>query len=129
MKNIMILLFTFFIAHNLFAQKKEALSVNEFKKAIKQKEVTILDVRTPEEFADGHIRKAVNVDWKNSEEFKAKALQLDKSTPLYLYCRSGVRSTQASNWLLTNGFTDVRDLNGGFEAWKKAGKRVSKKKN
>lgn len=110
-----------------FAQQ-EALKVKEFKKEIKKKEAIVLDVRTPEEFADGHIRNATNADWKNPEEFKIKISQLPRTEPVYVYCRSGVRSEKASEWLRANGFTQVSGLDGGIEAWKKAGKRVSKAK-
>ncbi|WP_423147929.1 rhodanese-like domain-containing protein [Rubrolithibacter danxiaensis] len=127
MKKITKLLLILLISGSAFAQQKETVKVSEFKKGIKKEQALVLDVRTPEEYATGHIRGAVNIDWKNAEEFKAKANELQKTQPVYVYCRSGARSEKASNWLSTNGFTNVTDLEGGIEAWKKAGKRVSKK--
>lgn len=127
MKKFFWLMLGVLLTSGAFAQQ-EALKVKEFKKEIKKKEAIVLDVRTPEEFADGHIRNATNADWKNPEEFKIKISQLPRTEPVYVYCRSGVRSEKASEWLRANGFTQVSGLDGGIEAWKKAGKRVSKAK-
>ena len=126
MKNIIILFFVLLFSGSVVAQEKQTLTVKEFRKASRKKDAVILDVRTPEEFAEGHIKNAVNIDWKNPEEFKNKATQLPKDSPIYVYCRSGVRSEQASNWLRTNGFTEVKDLKEGIQAWKSSGKKVSK---
>lgn len=129
MKNIIIFLFTLLVSSSVFSQQKETVNVKEFRKGIKQENPIILDVRTPEEYAEGHLRNSLNVNWKNQEEFKARAAQLDKTKALYVYCRSGVRSEKASEWLRMNGFNHVKDLNGGIQAWKKAGKRLSKNKH
>jgi rhodanese-related sulfurtransferase len=126
MKKIFSLLLTLLITSSVFAQQKEVLNVENFKKKIKKGEVVILDVRTPEEYADGYIKNAVNIDWKNPEGFQAKAAQLQKTKPVYVYCHSGVRSQMATDWFRLNGFTNVVGLDGGMEAWQKAGKRVSK---
>jgi rhodanese-related sulfurtransferase len=128
MTKVFSLLITLLIASSVFAQQKEVLNVEDFKKRIKKGELIILDVRTPEEYADGHIKNAINIDWKNPEEFQAKATQLHKTKPVYVYCHSGIRSQKAYDWLRSNGFTNVVGLDGGMEAWKKAGKRVSKMK-
>ncbi|MCX2473515.1 rhodanese-like domain-containing protein [Pedobacter sp. MC2016-05] len=125
MKNIVIILFAFLISGSVFGQQTKTLSVRKFSKSLERKEVITLDVRTTEEFSTGHISKAINIDWKNAEEFKKKALLLPKNVPIYLYCRSGTRSEKAMKWLQINGFDKIRDLSGGFEAWKESGKEVS----
>jgi len=127
-KNILILLFTLFVSSSAFSQQKKAVDVKEFRKGIKRENAIVLDVRTPEEYAQGHLRNAVNINWKNQEEFKAKIAQYDKDKATFIYCRSGGRSEKASEWLRVNGFDNVKDLNGGIQAWEKAGKRVSRNK-
>ena len=129
MKNIIILLFTLIISGSVFGQKKERLNPRKFSKAVKQTEVVILDVRTPEEFSNGHIRNAINMDWNNFEGFSTEASLLLKNVPVYVYCHSGLRSEKASKWLRLNGFDQVKDLRGGFEAWKKSDKPITRNKN
>lgn len=125
MKNILVLLFTLLVSSSTFSQQKEAVDVKEFQKGIKRKNAVILDIRTPEEYAQGHLRNSININWKNQEEFKTKIAEYDKEKAFFIYCRSGVRSEKASEWLRRNGFHSVKDLNGGIQAWKMAGKRVN----
>lgn len=85
----------------------------------------ILDVRTPEEFAAGHLQGAQNIDWKNSD-FSINVGALDKTKPVLVYCQSGNRSQQAAEYLAKNGFTAVYELDGGYSAWESAGKPIEK---
>ncbi len=85
----------------------------------------ILDVRTPEEFAAGHMQGAQNIDWKNSD-FSINVGALDKTKPVLVYCQSGNRSQEAAEYLAKNGFTAVYELDGGYGAWESAGKPVEK---
>lgn len=88
--------------------------------------VQILDVRTKEEFATGHLAKAVLIPWTD-KDFKARAAkELDPNKPVFAYCRSGRRSAEAAAALAKLGFTDVRNLEGGILAWQKAGKPITK---
>lgn len=80
----------------------------------------ILDVRTAEEFQSGYIDGARNIDW-NSQSFPIDVNALEKSKPVLIYCRSGRRSAEAATYLRNNGFTDVRELEGGIAAWQAAG--------
>lgn len=122
MRNIIKLALSLLISGTAFGQHKKVVDADEFDKAIKSDDVIVLDVRTPEEFAEGHIKNAVNINWQNPDEFKTKAAQLDKSKSVYVYCLAGVRSEKSSDWLLKNGFTQVTGLDGGIKAWKEAGK-------
>ncbi len=106
------------------AQQKTVLPVNDFEKAIQAKDIQLVDVRTPQEFATGYIKGAVNADWQNEPLFAAQAKKLDKTKPVYVYCLSGVRSGKAADWLATNGFTTIINLDGGIKAWKAADKKV-----
>ena len=80
---------------------------------------TVLDVRTPGEFAGGFIARARNVDW-NSSTFNAEVEKLDKATPVFVYCLSGGRSASAATRLRTLGFKEVYELKGGILAWQSA---------
>ncbi len=99
-------------------------NVEDFSRLADSSGVQILDVRTAEEFAEGHLPNAINIDVKQSS-FKEDALkQLDKSRRIAVYCRSGRRSVTAANILVQNGF-QVTNLDGGILAWQKAGKEVT----
>ena len=76
----------------------------------------ILDVRTEEEYAEGHIPGAKNLDVTNEAEFLKGVDKLDKDNTIYIYCRSGRRSRTAAKHLVDRGF-NVVDLKGGYSAW------------
>ncbi|MCB9252864.1 MAG: thioredoxin [Flavobacteriales bacterium] len=80
----------------------------------------LLDVRTPEEFSDGHIENAVNINW-NSLDFKTETSKLDKAKPVMVYCLSGGRSSAAASYLRSSGFTQVYELSGGMLKWRASG--------
>jgi phage shock protein E len=77
----------------------------------------LLDVRTPEEFADGHIAGAVNIPLA---ELGNQLSQVPRDIPVIVYCRSGNRSAQAATLLRDSGYTNVLDM-GGIVAWVDAG--------
>ena len=86
----------------------------------------IVDVRTREEFATGHLAKAALIPWTDAD-FRARVLkELDPKKPVLLYCRSGRRSAAAATALSELGFTDLRHLDGGILAWQQAGKSITK---
>ena len=86
----------------------------------------LLDVRTPEEYKEGHLKGAINIDVKDSVNFKKKALvQLPKDKTVMVYCRSGRRSANAAGILAAEGYM-VFSLEGGILAWKEAGKEIEK---
>lgn len=91
----------------------------------KQADLVLLDVRTPEEFAAGHLEGAKNIDYKDTG-FGAKMAALDKSKPYLVYCHSGRRSAAASEQMAAAGFSKVYNLDGGIEAWQAAGQPVKK---
>jgi thioredoxin 1 len=100
---------------------KTDLSPSEFSKQLKETEnPTIIDVRTPGEFAEGHIQNANNFDW-NGSNFDEQVAKIDKSTPLFVYCLSGGRSSSAADHLRDLGYTKVLELDGGMMAWRGAG--------
>jgi thioredoxin len=118
---------TFFLAGFLLVScsigqgsTKTDLSPTEFSKQLSETEnPTILDVRTPSEFAEGHIENALNIDW-NGSSFDAQVSKLDKNKTVFVYCLSGGRSSSAANQLRSNGFKKVFELDGGMMAWRSA---------
>ncbi len=80
----------------------------------------ILDVRTPEEYVSEHIDNAKNINWLG-DNFTADATKYDKSTPVFVYCKSGVRSAKAAEKLQELGFKTIYQLEGGLLKWDAAG--------
>jgi len=102
------------------------MPASDFQKLISEKDVLLIDVRTPEEFAEGHIPGAVNIDFR-AEDFNQKAVELLKETQstLAIYCRSGRRSAEACTKLGSMGYTRTVNLVGGILGWKEAGYEVT----
>ena len=107
---------------NLFSSSKKnnaihVLSASEFRKALSKKDLQLLDVRTPREYAIACIKGAKNINIFEPNNFKKVAARLNKEAPVYLYCQSGKRSRQASKLLVKMGFNHIYDLKGGFSNW------------
>ncbi len=124
-KILFLLLFAVFFGNTANAQTS-LLDSNAFEKMLKtDKSVQLIDVRTPGEFAEGHIEGALNHDFY-AADFAQKIARLDKSRPVMVYCAAGGRSASATGQLKKLGFAKVYDLDGGMGAWKKAGKKTVK---
>ncbi len=87
-------------------------------------EYILLDVRTPDEFSSGFIKKAKNLDFY-SETFQNDLLSIDKSLPVVLYCRTNNRSTKTAIILKQNGFKEISVLEGGITDWVKRGNDIN----
>ncbi|MDH3294688.1 MAG: rhodanese-like domain-containing protein [Acidimicrobiia bacterium] len=83
-------------------------------------ELVVIDVRTPEEFAEGHLDGAIQIDFY-SEDFTDSLAKLDRDRPYVIYCRSGSRSGQTREIMADLGFIDVADIEGGIVAWEGSG--------
>lgn len=93
------------------------LSASEFWQKIQSDDsFVIIDVRTPQEFSEGHIPNSVLIDIY-SQTFQSKILELDKSKNYYIYCRSGNRSYHAGVFMLAEGFKSVQHLKEGIISW------------
>lgn len=82
-------------------------------------DAVLLDVRTPEEYAEGHIPQSVNLNFYD-EAFMDKLQDLDPTKTYYVYCRSGKRSMEACLRMSSLGFEHLTNLHGGILAWKGA---------
>ena len=96
------------------------LSVTDFSSKVAEAGVITLDVRTPGEFAEGHIEGAQLIDFQ-SGNFENEISALDKNATYAVYCRSGNRSGQAVKVMHDAGFHYVYNLNGGVIDWANAG--------
>ena len=104
-------------------QKFESLDAEAFEKVISDTSVVRLDVRSVDEYASGHIAKAINIDVMK-DDFKTKATSLlPKDKTIALYCRSGRRSKKAAGILVENGYK-VIELNSGISGWINAQKEI-----
>ena len=93
------------------------ITAEEFKKGLTDlAEVQLIDVRTPEEFEEGHLSGAQNLNYFD-DNFDEQIAQLDQNKPIYLYCKSGGRSGKAYKKLKDLGFSEVYDLKGGYSEW------------
>ena len=94
------------------------VTADEFKSLLKTNPGTLVDVRTADEFKGGYIPGAINIDYYSST-FKDEMAKLDKTKPVYVYCRSGNRSGKAMLVLQDLGFKEVYNLIGGYSQWPK----------
>ncbi len=92
---------------------------------VKEGKVTVLDVRTADEYKEGHIAGAKNIDFTEND-FEKKIGDLDKSKPYLVHCAGGGRSTNSLEDFKKLGFQSIYHLDGGFRAWQAAGKPVEK---
>jgi len=99
-------------------QKVEKFDTFQFnEKMIQLRIYNIVDVRTPEEFAQASIPKSKNIDF-NGDSFEAELAKLEKDKPLFIYCKSGARSAKAVEKAKEMGFERIIELEGGMDAWK-----------
>lgn len=114
MKNIyfVLLLFSF----QLVLGQLDSQPISAFTSFDDEKEI-LVDVRTAQEFTEGHLPNALNIDWF-SNTFNEQVNALDKHKTIYVYCKKGGRSLKSQIRLKELGFTKVINLEGGYDKWK-----------
>jgi thioredoxin len=130
MKGILLstLIIFFFSCTNHSQQQHgvQLVSVQAFAEALKSTpNATIIDVRTPEEFEGGHLTDAVNFNVLGPD-FQSQVAKLDKTQPVFVYCKVGGRSADAVEKMKSMGFTTIYDMKGGYMAWSSAGMESTK---
>ena len=103
----------------------QVVDIAAYEQQLKQPEIQLIDVRTPEEFSEGHIENAKNINIM-ADDFDAEVAALDKTKPVMVYCKSGGRSAKASARLKELGFTTITDLEGGITNWNSENKPTVK---
>jgi phage shock protein E len=114
MKNIgylILLLFT-----QISCTETKSMSITELTPQDLENAV-LIDVRTPEEYAEGHLDNAVNINWYD-EDFVKQCKKVEKEKTIYVYCKKGGRSASAAELLTSSGYKNVIDLLGGYDALK-----------
>lgn len=101
----------------------EVLNADQFEQKLQMEDVQLVDVRTADEFAEGHLPNALNIDI-NGDEFELQTAKLDKEKPVMVYCKMGGRSAKAASKLKEQGFKNITDLDGGITSWKEAEKNI-----
>lgn len=94
----------------------KTISLEDFTRLADDPKVTLVDVRTPDEIANGKIKEALEIDFR-ADDFKQRLEQLDRNQIYGIYCRSGGRSNKALNLMKEMGFAKVYELEGGYTAW------------
>ena len=110
------------------AEKKEAfknVGVAEFEKLRADRNNVVLDVRIQKEFEAGHVPGAIHID-VNSVDFQEKVARLDRTKTYLVHCAAGGRSVKACGRLSDLAFPKLYNLEGGFNAWQKAGNKPEK---
>ena len=101
------------------------ITVTDAKTLLGQPGVVFVDVRTDEEWNGGHLPGAQHLD-RGKLEFSVETAIPDKATPIVVYCKSGDRGALSAHTLKNMGYTNVKNMAGGFVAWNKAGYEVAK---
>lgn len=100
-------------------QKVHVVSTEVYKEIINDTSLTLIDVRTPEEFEKGALPGAINIDYFDEENFYKAYDAFDRKEPIYLYCRTGNRSLKTAEKLIEMGFEEIYDMEGGYVQWTK----------
>lgn len=121
MKKILLLMAFVLVGAYVYSQRRslarfESMDNAEFATLIADTAVQLVDVRTPAEFAAGHIPEAKNIDVRGDNFDREAKATLSKERPVAIYCRSGARSKTAARRLVAMGYR-VYELNTGFMNW------------
>ena len=108
------------MAFSCNSQPAASLPPKEFAAGTGNENALLLDVRTPEEYNEGHLKGAILINYHDSD-FVDQVSKLDKNKTVYVYCHSGKRSSAAQEKMQKMNFKNVINLDGGIVAWQKAG--------
>lgn len=123
LKTLLLSIFSVF-SFASFAEQIVDISSHQLQQADK-KDLLILDVRSPEEFAAGHVPHAINIPHTEIQQNIERLLGYKDKT-VVVYCRSGYRAGKAGNILVENGFSEVQHLEGDMLGWEKSGNPIEK---
>ena len=103
--------------NNTVGQNIQIVDKQQMNDNVIGKNVQLIDVRSVEEYEAGHIGNAVNYNISNRDAFLDQINKLDKTQPVYLYCKIGGRSNRAAKLLQKQGFQKIFDYSGGYSDW------------
>ena len=102
------------------------ISSAQFEELIQDKNVQVVDARTPAEYQEGHLIESINLNVKDSSFVSAAEELLNKDQAVAVYCRSGKRSRKAAKLLVKQGFKVVYNMDKGYLQWTEEGREVVK---
>lgn len=117
-----LLLFTLvlssFISCSQHSSKTDILPRQAFIDSINKPGAQVADIRTPEEHAEeGNFPQAVNIDFTRDDFYDQIQLEFDKTKPLYIHCKRGLKSHESIKKLQQLGFMEIYELEGGYDDW------------
>lgn len=107
-------------------QQIKSIPPTEFKQAVDSGEYKLIDIRTVQEYYEGHLANASQADFYQSVLFENYLDSLDKNDKYLIYCRTGNRTGEALEIMRAKGFKNVSDLDGGIVAWAQNGLPIVK---
>ena len=113
------------VASCSIGQNKNDIQIDEFQKKIATENYILVDVRTAEEYTEGHLEGALNIDYF-SATFSDEISNIGLEKPVLVYCRSGNRSGKSMRIMSDLGFKEVYNLIGGIKGWKAKNNRLIK---
>lgn len=115
-----VILFILINASGQHTRNGSPVNADEVSRSAAKEEITIVDVRTPEEYKTGHLEDSILLPLVTINT-KAGEILPDKNRKLFVYCRTGHRSAQAVETLMQMGYTDVHSMDGGITSWQNSG--------
>lgn len=126
MKKVLMLMLPLIMTVACTAQKTpDDVNAAQAEEMMKNEEVVVLDVRTPDEWNKGHLEGATHINFYD-DNFEQEVAKLPKDKEYVVYCHSGGRSAKAVQMMKESGFEQVHNLQGGIIAWEKEGNEVVK---
>lgn len=119
-KFVALILPLFFVANACNQKTPEDVTPAQAKELMGKEDVVVLDVRTPEEWDNGHIEGARHINFYD-DNFKDEVAELPKDKEYVVYCYSGGRSAKAVHLMKEEGFKNLHNLEGGIKGWTDAG--------
>lgn len=107
-------------------QQVSSLTPSQFNELLQTNKYLLLDIRTADEYAAGHLKNAQQIDYYQTQAFSDYLDKLDKNAKYLIYCRTGKRSSAALQIMQSKGFEDVTELLGGYNAWVTVGLPISR---
>jgi rhodanese-related sulfurtransferase len=120
LSSILFLIATFLYACNT---SNNVLDVTQFEQKLLDTNIVLIDVRTPQEYTQGHIEGALNIDFYG-DNFESEVKAIDQSKTILVYCKSGNRSGKAVSIIAKSNFKNIYDLSGGITNWMASGKPI-----
>lgn len=121
----MLVILVFLGCNTNHSEQIQLITATELREISQIEGVQLIDVRTPNEYKEGHLPNALNIDFLD-KNFEINIQKLDKTRPVIVYCQGGTRSAKCASQMISNGFVKIYDLDHGFYKWKSSGLEVEK---